>query len=75
MSGLIKKVFFTGLAFLSTLTSVNFLSCISMNNQECKVRPQIVSVNSKEPVFFPFSIKTISMTRMQNCVFLILLKI
>ena len=28
-----------------------------MNNQECKVRPQIVNVNSKEPVFFPFSIK------------------
>ena len=29
-----------------------------MNNQECKVRPQIVNANSKEPVFFPFSIKT-----------------
>ena len=29
-----------------------------MNNQECKVRPQIVNVNSKEPVLFPFSIKT-----------------
>ena len=29
-----------------------------MNNQECKVRPQIVNVNSKEPVFFHFSIKT-----------------
>ena len=29
-----------------------------MNNQECKVRPQIVNVNSEEPVFFPFSIKT-----------------
>ena len=57
MFGLIKKVFFTGLAFLSTLTSVNLLSCISMNNQECRVRPQIVNVNSKEPVFFPFSIK------------------
>ena len=55
--GLIKKVFFTGLAFLSTLASVNLLSFISMNNQECKVRPQIVNINSKEPVFFPFSIK------------------
>ena len=54
----IKKCFFTGLAFLSTLTSVNLLSCISMNNQECKVRPQIVNVNSDEPVFYPFSIKT-----------------
>ena len=29
-----------------------------MNNQECKIRPQIVHVNSEEPVFFPFSIKT-----------------
>ena len=53
-----KKCFFTGLAFLLILTGVNSLSCISMNNQECRVRPQIVSVNSKGPVFFPFSIKT-----------------
>ena len=29
-----------------------------MNNQECKVKPQIVNLNSKEPVLFPFSIKT-----------------
>ena len=27
-----------------------------MNNQECKVRPEIVNVD--EPVFYPFSIKT-----------------
>ena len=27
-----------------------------MNNRKCKVRPQIVNVNSDEPVFFPFSI-------------------
>ena len=26
--------------------------------QECKVRPQIVNVNSDEPIFYPFSIKT-----------------
>ena len=42
-------MFFTGLAFLLTLTSVNMLSCISVNNQECKVRPEIVNVNSEEP--------------------------
>ena len=29
-----------------------------MNNQACKVRPQIINVNSNEPVFYPFSIKT-----------------
>ena len=54
----IKKCFFTGLAFLPILTSVKSLICISMNNQDCKVRPQIVSVNSDDPVFFPFIIKT-----------------
>ena len=54
--GLLKSVF-SGLAFLSTLTSVNLLSCISMNNQECKVRPQIVNVNEDDPVFFPFGVK------------------
>ena len=58
MLGFIKRYFFTGLAFLSTLTSVNLLSCISRNNQECKVRPQIVNVNSDDPVFYPFSIET-----------------
>ena len=29
-----------------------------MNNQECKVRPEIINVNSDEPIFYPFSIKT-----------------
>ena len=28
-----------------------------MKNQESKVKPQIVNVNSDDPVFFPFSIK------------------
>ena len=25
-----------------------------MTNQECKLRPEIVNVNSDEPVFYPF---------------------
>ena len=29
-----------------------------MNNQACKARPQIVNVNSNNPIFCPFSIKT-----------------
>ena len=29
-----------------------------MNNQECRVRPEIIDVNSSEPVFYYFSIKT-----------------
>ena len=58
MLGFIKKCSLTGLIFLSGLTSINSLSCISMNNQECKVRPQIVNVNGDDPVFFPYSVKT-----------------
>ena len=54
----IKKIFLTGLAFLSSLLSTTLLSCISMNNQTCKVRPEIINLNSNEPVFYPFSIKT-----------------
>ena len=38
--------------------SANSLSCISINNQECKVRRKIININSDEPVFYPFSIKT-----------------
>ena len=29
-----------------------------MNNQACKVRPEIINFNRNEPVFYPFSIKT-----------------
>ena len=54
----IKEVFFTGLAFISSLVSATLLSCIWMNNQASKVRPEITNVNSNEPVFYPFSIKT-----------------
>ena len=52
-----KKVFFTGLTILSDFTNGNTLSCISMNNQECKTRSQVINVNGDQPVFFPFSIE------------------
>ena len=84
MFAFVKKAFFAGLTILSSFTRVNSLSCISMNNQECKVRPQIVNVNSDASVFFflfvlkqvnAVVIVTILMIRMRKCVFLMLLKI
>ena len=52
-------MFFIGLTILSDFTNTNsLLNCISMKNQECKVRPEIINVNSNEPVFYPFSIET-----------------
>ena len=59
----IKKVFFIGLTILSNFTnaiplSANPLNCISMKNQECKTWPQVANVNSNNPIFYPFSVKT-----------------
>ena len=57
MFGFVKKVFFVGLTILSSFTTVNFLSCMSMNNQERKTRPEVVNVNGDEPVFFQLVLK------------------
>ena len=51
-----------------------------MTNQECKVRPQIVSVDEDDPVFFLIVLEqvnaavvaTILRIHSQNCVFLML---
>ena len=37
--------------------SVDSLEFVSMNNQECKIRSEIVNVNTNESMFYPFSIK------------------
>ena len=54
----LKKVFFVGLTTLSSFTNAIPLSCISMKNEECKTRLQVVNANSNNPIFYPFSIKT-----------------
>ena len=53
MFGFINEIFLMESLFLSSLVSTNLLSCISMNNQAYKLRPEIINVNSN-----PFSIKT-----------------
>ena len=37
--------------------SCNTLTCISMNNRECKIRSEIINTNNDEPSFYPYSIK------------------
>ena len=55
----VKKCFFIGLTILSSFANANSpLSCISMKNQECKTRAQVINVDGDELVFFPFSIET-----------------
>ena len=76
----VNQIFISAMMFFSYFPSLNSLKCISMNNQECKVRPENVNVNSDEPVFYPFSIKTSKCSgsynninvHMQKCLFLML---
>ena len=41
----IKKVFVVAISFFSC----NTLKCISITNQERKIRPEIININSNEP--------------------------
>ena len=55
----VKQTFISAMIFFSYyLPRTTSLSCISMNNQACKARPEIINVNSNNPIFYPFSIKT-----------------
>ena len=59
MCGFVKRIFVSAMMFFGcNLSSVNPLECVSMNNPECKVRTEIINVNSNEPVFYHFRIKT-----------------
>ena len=54
-----KQIFILAIMFFGcNLSTMDLLECVSMNSQECKVRREIVNINSKEPIFYPFSIKT-----------------
>ena len=52
------NICFSNDVFWQCLLSVNPLECVLMNNQECKVRPEIVNVDNSNPMLHPFIIKT-----------------
>ena len=59
MLGFTKKCFSTAMTFINfNLSNVNSLECVSMNNQECKRRNEIIDLNTNEPMFYPYNIKT-----------------
>ena len=58
MFGFNKKCFFTAMTFFkSNVFNVNSLECVSRNDQECKIRPEIINLNTNESIFYPYSIK------------------
>ena len=49
-------MFFTAIkVFNFSGLSGKSLECFSMNNQKCKVRSEIINVNTNEPMFSPYS--------------------
>ena len=51
-------MFFTAMTiFGCSVSGANTLKCVSMNNQECKIRSEIINVSSNEPLFYLYSIK------------------
>ena len=43
--------------FSRSVLNVALLKCVSINNQECKIRPVIMSINNEEPSFYPYSVE------------------
>ena len=83
MFAFIKKVFFVAMTFFSfDVLSVNSLECVSMNNQECKIRSEINNTNNMSLYFILSVLKQIiavevviiSTIHTLNCVFQMLLK-
>ena len=53
MFGFIEKCFFTAMTYFSCIVlNVNSLECVSMNNQDCKIRLEIINLNTNEPLFY-----------------------
>ena len=56
--GFIKKCFFTATTFFNfNLSSVYSLECVSINNQDCKIRSEIINLNTNEPFFILIVLK------------------
>ena len=83
--GFIKKTLFAEVTISSSINLLDVtllsatslraasLKCSSTTNHECKVRPEIVNVNSDDPVFNPISITQVN-AAVVVITFLILLK-
>ena len=80
----VKQIFVSEMMFFSSnILNVSSLERVSINNQECKVRPEIINISINERPFYSYSVKyinvvvfvKISMLHMQISVFLMLLKI
>ena len=56
-----KQTFAWAVVFFTwNILNVNPLKYVSMNNQERKIRPEIINVNSNELSFYPYTVKIVN---------------
>ena len=53
----IKQIFISTMMLFNSILNVNPLECVSMKNQQYKVRLEIVNIGINDPIFYPFSTK------------------
>ena len=54
----LNEIFVSAMMFFGcNVSNVNPLKCVSMSNQECKIRPEIININSNKPSFYPYSVQ------------------
>ena len=79
----VKQIFVSAVTFFGCdLSNLNSLKCILISNQECKVKPEIININSNDPPFFPYKVNINKCSDSCNnisdphtkCVFLMLLQ-
>ena len=58
MFGFVKQIFVLAMMFFGfNISDVNLLKCVSLNNRECKVRPEVRNINGNEPSLYSYRIK------------------
>ena len=54
----VKQIFVSTMTVFGSLSNANSVEGISIKNEECKVRLKITNINSNNPIFYLFTIKT-----------------
>ena len=70
MFGFIKQIFVEAMSFFSC----SVLKCVSMNNEECKVRPDIINVSSNELHFILTVLKQINAVAVDQMLVLLIIR-
>ena len=65
---ILKRFYSTAAFIICNFLNVNSIECFSANNQEFKIRTEIINLNTNEPLFYTYSIKINRCKRSRNTI-------